>query len=190
MIDLIQKNREDFARLLNEIQITSDKGIDVSFTKAIENIVELTIASQQSGGKVLWIGNGGSAAIASHMVTDFLKNAGVPAMAFNDGSLLTCLSNDLGYESVFTKPISMLAKASDVLFAISSSGRSQSIVDAVSVAKKMGLTVVTLSGFDVDNPLRKMGNLNFYVPSHHYGHVEDIHQSIGHCLIDMIIQKK
>lgn len=189
MKTMIQENRAEFARLLSEIKATSKDGAEIDFDEGMAQSVDTILAMQQSGGKLIWVGNGGSAAIASHMATDFLKNAGMAATAFNDGSLLTCLSNDLGYENVFSTPINHLAKPEDVLVAISSSGKSQSILNAVSAAREHKLKVITLSGFGESNPLRQTGDINFYVPSNHYGHVEDIHQSIGHCWIDVIMQQ-
>ena len=123
------------------------------------------------------------------MATDFLKNAKIPALAFNDSSLLTCISNDLGYEYVFEKPVGLLARKGDILFAISSSGRSNNILNAVKKAKDKGCFIVTLSGFDRSNPLKKTGEVNFYVPSYSYGDVEISHLSVIHSVVDKIINK-
>jgi D-sedoheptulose 7-phosphate isomerase len=121
------------------------------------------------------------------MAIDFWKNGGIRALAFNDASLITCIGNDFGYAHVFEKPIGMFADAGDVLFAISSSGRSENILNGVRAAASRGASVVTLSGFTRDNPLRGMGEVNFYVPVSHYGHVEVIHQYICHCVLDTIM---
>jgi D-sedoheptulose 7-phosphate isomerase len=133
------------------------------------------------------IGNGGSAGIAGHIAIDLLKNAGIPAMTFNDASSLTCLGNDLGYDAVFQKPVEVHARPDDVLIAISSSGRSKNILSAVLEAQEAGCFIVTLSGFDADNPLRSMGDLNVYVPSHSYGAVEITHLAICHCVVDALV---
>ena len=135
------------------------------------------------------VGNGGSASIASHIATDFLKNLNIPALAFNDSSLLTCLSNDLGYEQVFSTPIGLLANKGDILFAISSSGKSKNILNAVSQARKRSCFIIGLSGFSASNPLRKMGNLNFYAPSSSYGDVEIAHLAICHTIVDILCKK-
>ncbi len=108
-------------------------------------------------------------------------------MAFNDSSLLTCLSNDLGYEYVFSVPIGKLAKKKDVVFAISSSGKSKNILNAVSKAKEKGCILISLSGFSQSNPLRDMGKNNFYVPSFSYGDVEIAHLAICHAIADSMI---
>jgi D-sedoheptulose 7-phosphate isomerase len=124
------------------------------------------------------------------MSTDFWKNGGMRAIAFNDSSLLTCLGNDYGYEDIFAKSVEMFADKGDILVAISSSGKSENILRGVHSAKSKGCNVVTLSGFGSDNPLSSLGDFNFYVPDKSYGPVEIIHQSICHCLLDAILEKK
>ncbi len=140
---------------------------------------------RKRGGRVFFIGNGGSAAIASHMAIDWLNKAKIAAMSFNDGASLTCLANDHGYEQVFERPLLLHAQRDDLLFAISSSGRSKSILRPALGFMGTG-TVITLSGFAPDNPLRKVGNINFYVPSDNYGIVETAHLSILHALLDRV----
>lgn len=139
--------------------------------------------------KVLIIGNGGSASIASHIVVDLWKNGGVRALAFNDVSLITCVGNDYGFEHIFEKPIEMFADEGDIVFAISSSGKSSNIIKGAEAALKKNCMVVTFSGFSPDNPLRGMGHINFYVPSDAYGFVETAHSAICHCIADIITSK-
>ena len=135
------------------------------------------------GARAFVIGNGGSAAIASHVAND-MNTAGIRAMALNDASALTCLSNDFGYEHVFSKQLEWHGKRGDTLIAISSSGESINIIMAVEAAIKTGMFVVTLSGFAPDNDLRSRGDLNFYVPSSSYGFVEMAHHVILHAITD------
>jgi D-sedoheptulose 7-phosphate isomerase len=139
---------------------------------------------QKNNRRVYLIGNGGSAAIASHTAIDLLKNGNIPATAFNDASLLTCLSNDIGYENVFSKPIEMLARKGDLVVCISSSGNSENILKAAQTAKTKGCVIITLSGFVPENKLRELGNINFFVPNFSYGFLEVIHQFILHCILD------
>jgi len=136
------------------------------------------------GRKLMFIGNGGSAAIASHMATDYSKNGGMRALCLNDGAMLTCLGNDYGYEQVFAKQIELFAQAGDLLIAISSSGRSPNILNAVAAARARGCRVVTLSGFTPDNPLRREGDINFFLASDQYGFVELGHLTICHAILD------
>ena len=96
----------------------------------------------------MFIGNGASVAISSHMATDYWINGGIRAVAFNDSSLLTCISNDYGYKYVFEKSIEMFADNGDILFAISSSGKSENIcIKGVHTAKARECNAITLSGF-------------------------------------------
>lgn len=179
----------DIHNLLQKTLVTDRHGRPASLDDSFWRIIKRVIGLKEKNNKLIFIGNGGSASIASHMATDFLKNGGIPAIAFNDASLITCLSNDLGYENVFKKPIEMLAGKGDLLVSISSSGRSANILQATQAAKKKLCSIVTLSGFDSDNPLRKMGDINFYVKSRSYGYVEITHLTLLHCLLDMIIEK-
>lgn len=133
--------------------------------------------------QVFFIGNGGSAAIASHMAIDYAKAGGLRAEAFNDAASLTCLANDVGYENAFAWQIDRRASIGTAVVCISSSGRSQNILNAARAARDRGCTVVTLSGFDADNPLRKMGHANFWVDSHDYGVVEVAHLAILHSMV-------
>lgn len=185
-----QDYHQKFLTLFDSIRITDKRNRLLDFYQGIEAVVTLVKKSAKIGGKVFFIGNGGSAAIASHMAIDFWKNGSITALAFNDGALITCLSNDLGYENVFKKPIEFFAQRKDVLFAISSSGESKNILEAVKAAKSRGLQVVTLSGFAKKNPLSRLGNYNFYVPCYGYGPVEVIHQYICHFILDTIMKIK
>lgn len=136
------------------------------------------------GARIFFIGNGGSAAIASHMATDYMKNGGLPTFCFNDGPLLTCVSNDLGYECSFLEPLKHHGRFGDILIAISSSGESKNIIAATAFASMHHMNVVTLSGFDPGNSLRTLGAVNFYVPSRSYGIVEIAHLAILHSVLD------
>lgn len=134
-------------------------------------------------GRLFFIGNGGSAAIASHMAIDFAKTTGIPSMCFSDGAALTCLANDLGYDQVFAHPMRQHAKPGDILIAISSSGKSPNILNAIAAARDKGATVITFSGMQMDNPMRHLGEMNFYVPSLDYGVVEATHLAMIHAAL-------
>jgi len=185
----ILKHYEEMQKLIAGIMATDGQAKSIEFTAAAEKMIELIVSCRATGKKVIFIGNGGSAAIASHEALDSWKNAGIKAMVFNDAALLTCISNDCGYEVVFAKPIEMFADQGDLLVAISSSGQSASIINGGKAAADKGCRIITLSGFQPDNPLRRMGELNFYVPSDSYGHVEIIHHSICHYVYDMIAER-
>ncbi|MDD5679119.1 MAG: SIS domain-containing protein [Kiritimatiellae bacterium] len=185
----IMKYYTEMHKLVAGIMATDGQAKNIPFPAAAERMIEMIVGCRSAGKKVIFIGNGGSAAIASHEALDSWKNAGIRAMAFNDAALLTCVSNDCGYEAVFAKPIEMFADHGDLLIAISSSGKSASIINGVKAAVDKGGRIITLSGFQLSNPLRKMGQLNLYVPSDSYGHVEIIHHSICHYVYDMIAER-
>jgi len=160
----------------------------VCFDDAITMVIKLIRKAKQKRNKIIIVGNGGSAAIASHIATDLLKNLNIPSLVFNDPSMLTCIANDLGYENVFAKPIEVMGTKGDILLAISSSGKSANIINAVKMAKNKRMFVITLSGFLPTNPLRKIGDINFYVPSFSYGNVEIVHKAICHRIIDLLYE--
>lgn len=143
-----------------------------------------------TGNLIYFIGNGGSAGIAMHMTTDFLKNGGLRTHSMHDPTTLTCLGNDYGYEHVFDKQLEIVANQGDVLVAISSSGNSLNIVNAVRAAKEKACTVITLSGFREDNAIRQMGDYNLYVPSMEYGIVESIHNAVLQQMVDILKERK
>lgn len=190
MINDVMENRRQFKKLLDGIIATDEKGAAFPLDEALNEAVRIIIEQAKAGGKLIFIGNGGSASMASHLSTDFIKNARIPAIAFNDSSLLTCISNDLGFERVFKEPIDLLAGPADILMAISSSGQSDNILLGVKAARAKCARVITFSGFDKNNPLRRSGQVNFYVPSSDYGHVEVAHLYLCHCLADVIIKNK
>ena len=172
--------------LLCQVEVTSRSGQRVEFADAATALMARARATHAAGNKLIFVGNGGSAAIASHMATDYSKNGGVRSLALNDASMLTCLGNDLGYDRVFAKQIELHARSGDLVIAISSSGRSANILNAVEAAAAAGCTVATMSGFTPDNPLRRQGEWNFYVASDRYGFVEIGHLTICHAVLDFL----
>lgn len=169
----------------------SDGALTVlDYDEGIRRATDLVRGQTAAGRKVIFVGNGGSAAIASHQAVDYWKNGGMRAIAFNDPALLTCVGNDFGYPHVFEKPIAMFADQGDVLIAISSGGRSENILRAVGAGVEAGCRVITMSGFRPDNPLRARGELNFYVPSDSYGYVEITHLAVCHCIVDTIMASR
>lgn len=164
---------------------TLSNGASLDRDRAVAEIIDRARASHADGGRVWFVGNGGSAAIASHMANDWTKNGGIRAQAITDAAVLTCLANDFGYEQVYAKALEFQAGPRDGLIAISSSGNSANIVNAVAAARKRGCWVVTLSGFTPGNALRQLGDLNFYIGSENYGTVEVGHLILLHAILDI-----
>jgi D-sedoheptulose 7-phosphate isomerase len=175
----------DLYAALERVQYTGPRGERLGRAEAYERTLQLAREATARGGKLMFIGNGGSAGIASHMAIDFTKNGQMPAICFNDGAALTCMGNDFGYEEVFSKQLSFHAHQGDALFAISSSGASENILRAVAVARARGCTVITMSGFKADNPLRALGDVNFYIELSEYGMVEVAHTAMIHAVVDL-----
>src|SRR5262245_53987539 len=156
MTDPILDYFDEFGRLMRRATATDAGGATVETSAAIDWAIHAVKEATAAGHKIMLIGNGGSAAVASHMANDFSKNGGLRALALNDASVLTCLGNDYGYEHVFSKQIEWHGQAGDVLIAISSSGKSPNILNGVEAARARGCRVLGLSGFGADNPLRRM----------------------------------
>jgi len=178
---------DDLCAAQKTVTVFDGAGHPLDFADGMALAVDMLVSQTSRGRKIMFVGNGASAAISSHQAVDYWKTGGMRAVAFNDAALLTCISNDFGYAQVFERPIEMFADAGDVLVAVSSSGRSENIVRAARIARAKGCRVITMSGFDRENALRRLGDLNFYVASKSYGHVEVTHLSLSHCLLDTIV---
>ncbi len=172
--------------ILNGVIVTDYNMNRINLDEAVNAVISLINSYSSRGKKLLFIGNGGSAAIAGHEAVDFSKNGKIRSMCFNEASLLTCLGNDYGYEFVFEKSLEIFADPEDILVAISSSGCSSNILKAVAKARELNCRVITFSGFSEENPLRHSGDYNFYVNSKRYGYVELSHQCLLHMILDII----
>ena len=174
---------EDFYNLINS------KANNIDFNKLVE-MANLISNTKLNSGKIIIIGNGGSAAIASHVAIDLTKAANIRSINFNEASLLTCFANDYGYENWASNALNFYADSNDIAILISSSGQSKNIINAADKAKKIGLPIITLSGFLESNPLRKMGDVNLWVNSSEYNIVESVHQIWLLSIVDYLISNK
>src|SRR5262245_5480525 len=129
------------SRYLVEAQVTLARGETLDLADAVSRVMEQARRAHTAGNKLIFVGNGGSATIASHMATDYSKNGNIRSLALNDSSMITCLGNDLGYDRVFAKQIELYGRAGDLVIAISSSGRSASILNGVKAARAAKCTV-------------------------------------------------
>lgn len=130
-------------------------------------------------------GNGGSASIASHFSLDLTMNTKLRAKNYNEASIITCLANDFGYQNFISKSLQLYASKGDILFLISSSGKSKNMIKGVKEARKLKFSkIITLTGFDEKNPLRKEGDYNLWVNSKSYNVVENIHQLWSLLIVD------
>jgi D-sedoheptulose 7-phosphate isomerase len=175
----------ELGRALSAVRVSDAEGQPLSMQAGFDWLSETARRAHASGNKVVLIGNGGSAAIASHHAIEFLKNGGIRALALNDSAALTCLSNDLGYANVFSEQLKVHGLPGDLLIAISSSGQSVNILKGVEAARANRMEIATFSGFQPDNLLRARGDVNFYVNSNQYGFVEVAHHALIQAILDI-----
>jgi D-sedoheptulose 7-phosphate isomerase len=183
--DTLKRYFGTLADLLSGAEVTDLTARPLPLEQGCEWVRDAAHKAHDNDNKIIFVGNGGSAGIASHLAIDYSKNGGLRSLAFNDPSALTCLGNDLGYENVFAKQIDFHARPGDLLIAISSSGRSPNILSAVKAARARDCRVVTYSGFTEDNDLRRVGDVNFFVRSREYGFVEISHLALCHAVLDI-----
>jgi len=164
-----------FQALVEKAEFSDHEGNSLDCEKGIQKNLGMLESLRDRGGNLFLVGNGGSAGVVSHILADFINVNKLNARTLHESSLLSCMSNDYGYENSFSEPLSTLAREKDLLIAVSSSGCSPNIHNAVKSVKKAGGEAITLSGFSEDNPLRSMGDLNVWFDSTSYGLVE-----IGH----------
>ena len=149
------------------------------------------VGVQKKNNKVMIFGNGGSAAIASHVSVDLTKNAKIRCTNYNEADLITCFANDYGYERWIEKAVDFYADQNDVLILISSSGTSKNMINACKSAKNKKISkIITLTGHNKDNPLSKLGDINFWINSKAYNFVENTHQVWLLTICDLIIGKR
>jgi D-sedoheptulose 7-phosphate isomerase len=172
------------SELMFGIEVTEKGGAPLPLDEGAEKAVQRLLSVGSSRGKIMLVGNGGSAAIVSHVQNDLCKAVGFRALVFTEQPLLTALANDNGYGSVYEFPVEQWAEAGDLLWAVSSSGNSENILRAAQAASDRGCIIMTLTGFSPDNRLRQMGDLNFYVASDVYGYVETAHAGLSHMITD------
>ena len=144
--------------------------------------------TSRAGGRIILAGNGGSAAMASHVTVDLLKAAKIRAINFNEADLITCFANDYGYERWLEEALKGYGESADLAVLISSSGQSLNVLNAAKEARRQRMKIMTLTGFDATNPLRKMGDINLWVDSSHYNTVEMTHHIWLLSMVDFIAE--
>jgi D-sedoheptulose 7-phosphate isomerase len=152
--------------------------------------IKLKLFNKNNKNNTLWIfGNGGSQAISSHISTDITKNTNIKSMTASDADLITCFSNDYGYENYLYLFLKKFSQKNDMVILISSSGKSMNILNAAQFCKKNSLYLCTFSGFEKKNKLRKYGNTNIWINSKKYNFVEVAHLQILACVVDRLSDK-
>ena len=165
----------------------------------LDDIIRAIEQARDEGRQIFVIGNGGSAATASHMMNDLCKGTlghkgdapwpRLRVIALTDNvSLMTAWANDTDFNHIFSEPLKNLAQRGDLLVAISASGNSPNIIAAVEAAKQIGVTVLGLTGFS-GGKLAKMADVSLVVPSDGYGPVEDVHMILDHIITSYLYEK-
>lgn len=181
------------ARHLRELAAVAERSADALGGAAAE-VARLVGATFDAGGKLLFCGNGGSAADAQHLATEYVvrfrrDGRPLPALALTtDSSLLTAAANDLGFERIFERQIEALGAAGDMLFLHSTSGRSANLLRAAAAARARGLVTVALLAGD-GGPLAAEVDHALIVPTDAGAHAQEVHLAIGHAICSMVEER-
>jgi len=177
----------DWSGWLDEYFARFKPAFDPGIYEALEAFRGVAIGVRERGNKMMFAGNGASASISSHGAVDFTKQCKVRSMDFNEPNLITAYSNDFGYENWIARAIQSYADPGDAVVLTSVSGTSPNVVKAAEYAREQGLTVVTFSGKKPDNPLRGLGDVNFWIDSSAYNVVEAVHMLWLTTVVDMVV---
>lgn len=180
----MNKKETFFNNYFNDIK---NKLFSVNQQKLID--ISKLIKKLNKKNKIIIAGNGGSASMASHVAVDITKFLKIRSVNFNEPNLLTCFSNDYGYENWVKEALKSYALKGDLVILVSSSGQSKNLLKGAKIAKKMGLKLVTLTGFKKNNPLSKIGDINLWADSEIYNVVEMTHHVWLVCLVDYLANK-
>jgi D-sedoheptulose 7-phosphate isomerase len=184
------KQSDEIKLILNESILTIKAIIDKR-VKEIEIIAELIIKAYKSGGKVILLGNGGSAADAQHIAAELvgkfaLKRRAFPAIALTtNSSILTAVANDYGYGNIFSRQVEALSGDNDVVIAISTSGGSVNVIKAIKAARLIGARTVGLTGGD-GGILASVVDVALIVPSNCTPRIQEAHTLIGHIICELV----
>lgn len=180
----------EFSKTLDNFQRMS---ADANLAEEIVRSVETCVSALQQGGKIMFAGNGGSAADAQHWAGELVSRfyydrPGLPAIALTtDTSILTAIGNDYGYDYTFARQVEALGREGDVLVAISTSGNSPNIVRAAEAARERGVRVIGFTGQD-GGKLAPISDICFRIPSSETPRIQEGHEFVGHLLCGLIEQ--
>lgn len=180
-MSFLSKNKISFINIL--------KSLD--YEKKALKCAELLKKCNLYNGKIIFLGNGGSASIASHVSVDLTKNARIRSINFNEPDLITCFANDFGHDNWMKEALKMYSNKNDIVILISSSGKSKNIINAAKWCLQNSLKTITFTGHNKDNPLKSLNNkgMNFWINSKAYNLVELSHLFILLSIVDLIIGK-
>ena len=182
----------------NIIKIELDEHIKIakllySLTDDIAAAAQICIDSINRGGKILLLGNGGSAADAQHIAAELVgrykaDRKSLPAIALTtDSSVLTSISNDFGYDNVFKRQIEGIANKGDVVIGLSTSGRSTNVIKALKLSLELDCKTISFSG-EVNDAIKDVSDINLAAPSRDTPRIQEMHIVIGHTICHLIEQ--
>lgn len=184
-----------FLQLMDEHSILIDTlKQDTSVITQIELASEALLQSLARGGKIMFCGNGGSAADSQHLAAELVvrfetNRRALPAISLAaNSSTLTAHSNDIGFETVFSRQVEALGQAGDILVAISTSGNSKNIIKAVDAANKKDITTIAMTGFE-GNKVAALANIAVKIPSQTTARIQEAHIMVGHWWCQQIDQR-
>ena len=182
-------NYKFFEKYLNEI--TGHLKLNLETNNKLISISKIFKRASLKKRKIIFLGNGGSAAIASHVSVDLTKNANVRAINFNEADLITCLSNDKGYENWMKSALELYSDNGDIVVLISTSGTSQNIIMAAKWCLENKKMLITFTGRKKNNKLKLINKkgINLWVDSNSYNHVEMVHHIWLLSIVDFLIGK-
>lgn len=181
---------KDQIRSMIEESIETKKKVNEFILKDIESAAKLVISTIKSGKKIMLAGNGGSASQASHIAAEFvgrykIERKGLPSIALTtDTSVITAWSNDYSYDTLFSRQIEALGSKGDVFIAITTSGNSKNLVNAVNAAKKLGIKTIGMLGRD-GGKLKGMCDVEVIVPSDNTPRIQETHLMIMHIMCEI-----
>jgi len=181
---------EKIKNILKESILVKEKLFKESIAD-IKSIAELCSKTIKNGGKIIFCGNGGSAAdsqhLAAELVVRFKKNRkSLPAIALTTNtSILTAIGNDFGFDMVFARQLESQANKKDLLFAISTSGKSKNIFEVIKKAKEMGVKAIAFTG-EGGKKFAKSCDLSFVAPSSDTARIQESHICVGHIICELI----
>ena len=164
------------------------------YAEQVAAIVDVMVRAFRAGGKVLWFGNGGSAADAQHLAAEFSgrflrERPGLPSEALSTNtSAVTAIANDFGYDYVFSRPVEAMARPGDVVVGITTSGNSKNVVNGLAAAKRSGATTVAFTG-NGGGAVAEQADLSLIGPDGYSAIIQEVHITMGHIICDLVEQE-
>ncbi len=173
------------------LHLETVKKVMSDFEQIIEDVAEILVDTIKNGNKIILFGNGGSAADAQHIAAELSgrykkERRGLPALALTtDTSALTAISNDYGFDYVFSRQVEAIVKGGDTLIGISTSGNSKNVINGLLKGKELNCKLIGLSGYD-GGELSDVADINIVIPSNNTARIQEMHILIGHIFCQII----